>query len=106
MADRRAGFRDLGWLAIESEADEQRFFPNICPAVVMRPNIPQAVRELVDEYRRFLRTSYRFLDDHLRRQFEAHLDRSEVIVRGPYVTLGRDFARGRSLSASLFAEAS
>lgn len=65
----------------------------------MRPNIPQAVRELVGEYRRFLRTSYRFLDDHLRRQFEAHLDRSEVIVRGPYVTLGRDFARGRSLSA-------
>lgn len=65
----------------------------------MRPNIPQAVRELIGEYRRFLRTSYRFLDDHLRRQFEAHLDRSEVIVRGPYVTLGRDFARGRSLSA-------
>lgn len=48
----------------------------------MTPNIPQAVRELVAEYRRFLRTSYRFLDEHLRRQFEEHLAKTDVIVRG------------------------
>ncbi len=64
----------------------------------MTPNIPQAVRELVAEYRRFLRTSYRFLDDHLRRQFEEHLAKSDVIVRGPYVTLAREFERGRRLA--------
>jgi len=64
----------------------------------MTPNIPQAVRELVTEYRRFLRTSYRFLDEHLRRQFEEHLAKTDVIVRGPYVTLAREFERGRTLA--------
>lgn len=39
----------------------------------MKPNIPLAVRHLIEQYRRFLRTSYRFLDPHLRSQFEAHL---------------------------------
>jgi len=63
----------------------------------MSVNIPQAVHNLVGEYRRFLKTSYRFLDDHLRRQFEDHLARTDVIVRGPYVTLARDFALGHSL---------
>ena len=61
-------------------------------------NIPQAVHELIGEYRRFLRTSYRFLDPHLRRQFEDHLAQSEVIVRGPYVTLAREYERGATLS--------
>ncbi len=64
----------------------------------MTPNIPQGVRELIAEYRRFLRTSYRFLDERLRRQFEEHLDRTDVIVRGPYVTLARDLERGRTLA--------
>ncbi|MGB7294169.1 MAG: DEAD/DEAH box helicase [Candidatus Aminicenantales bacterium] len=63
----------------------------------MSVNIPQAVHNLVGEYRRFLKTSYRFLDDHLRKQFEDHLARTDVIVRGPYVTLARDFALGHSL---------
>jgi hypothetical protein len=43
------------------------------------------VRHLIEEYRRFLRTSYRFLDPHLRDQFEAHLAQADVVVRGPYV---------------------
>jgi hypothetical protein len=47
--------------------------------------------------RRFLRTSYRFLDERLRRQFEEHIEQSDVIVRGPYVTLAREFERGRTL---------
>ncbi|MFQ5665803.1 MAG: DEAD/DEAH box helicase [Candidatus Binatia bacterium] len=55
------------------------------------------VRHLIDEYRRFLRTSYRFLDPHLREQFEAHLGQIDVAVRGPYVTLSRDFERGATL---------
>ncbi len=63
----------------------------------MTPNIPLAVRHLVTEYRRFLRTSYRFADEGLRRQFEEHLDRADVIVKGPYVTLARDLALGRTL---------
>jgi hypothetical protein len=63
----------------------------------VKPNIPQAVRHLIEEYRRFLRTSYRFLDPHLRRQFEAHLAEADVVVRGPYVTLARDFERARTL---------
>ncbi|ROR02912.1 DEAD/DEAH box helicase [Desulfosoma caldarium] len=63
----------------------------------MTANVPQAVRGLISEYRRFLRTSYRFLDDRLRHQFENHLDGTDVIVRGPYVTLARDFERGRTL---------
>jgi ATP-dependent helicase YprA (DUF1998 family) len=63
----------------------------------VRPNIPQAVRHLIEEYRRFLRTTYRFLDPHLRQQFEGHLAQADVVVRGPYVTLARDFQRGSSL---------
>ena len=51
----------------------------------MKPNIPLAVRHLIEEYRRFLRTSYRSLDPHLRDQFEAHLAQADVVVRGPYV---------------------
>lgn len=63
----------------------------------MTPNIPFAVRNLIDEYRSFLRTSYRFLDEHLRRQFEEHLAQTDVVVKGPYVTLARDFALGPTL---------
>ena len=63
----------------------------------MSVNIPQAVHSLIGEYRRFLKTSYRFLDEHLRKQFEDHLARTDVIVKGPYVTLARDFALGHSL---------
>jgi superfamily II DNA/RNA helicase len=62
-----------------------------------RANIPLAVRHLIDQYRRFLRTSYRFLDEHLRRQFEEHLAKIDIVVKGPYVTLAREFHRGRTL---------
>ncbi len=61
-----------------------------------------AVRHLIEQYRRFLRTSYRFLDHRLREQFEAHLAQADVVVRGPYVTLSRDFERASTL-ASLIA---
>lgn len=63
-----------------------------------RTNIPLAVRHLVEQYRRFLRTSYRFLDEGLRTQFEAHLAEIDVVVKGPYVTLAREFESGRTLA--------
>lgn len=63
----------------------------------MTPNIPQAVRHLITEYRRFPRTSYRFLDLHSRAQLEGHLDRADAIVRGPNVTLARDPVLGKAL---------
>jgi len=59
---------------------------------------PGAVRHVVEEYKRFLRTSFRFLDPHLREQFEGHLQQIDVLVRGPYVTLAREFERGGRLS--------
>jgi ATP-dependent helicase YprA (DUF1998 family) len=64
-----------------------------------RANIPLAAGHLIDQYRRFLRTSYRFLDEHLRRQFEAHLAEIDVVVKGPYVTLAREFHSGKTLKA-------
>ena len=63
----------------------------------MGTSAPVAVRHVIEEYKRFLRTSFRFLDPHLREQFEAHLQRMDVLVRGPYVTLARDFERGARL---------
>ncbi len=63
----------------------------------MTANIPQIAGHLIQEYRRFLKTSYRFLDPHLRKQFDQQLSKADVIVRGPYVTLARDFERGATL---------
>ncbi len=56
------------------------------------------VRHLMDEYRRFLRTSYRLADPLLRQQFEEHIQNTDVIIKGPYVTLARDFASGKTLA--------
>jgi ATP-dependent helicase YprA (DUF1998 family) len=63
----------------------------------MTVSVPAAVARIADEYKRYLRTSFRFLDDHLRQQFEEHLRQMDVLVRGPYVTLARDFERGTRL---------
>ncbi|MCX7974133.1 MAG: DEAD/DEAH box helicase [Candidatus Aminicenantes bacterium] len=64
----------------------------------MNINMLQAVHHLIDEYKSFLKTSYRFLDDHLRKQFEDHLSKAEVIIKGPYVTLARDYRLGHTLN--------
>ena len=53
---------------------------------------PVAVRHVVEEYQRFLRTSFCFLDPHLREQFEEHLLGMDVLVRGPYITLAQAFS--------------
>jgi hypothetical protein len=63
----------------------------------MTVSAPAAVRHVVEEYKRYLRTTFRFLDPHLRQQFEEHLQGMDVLVRGPYVTLARDFERGTRL---------
>lgn len=63
----------------------------------MKFNVIHAVNSLIGEYRRFLKTSYRFLDDSLRRQFEDHLSKTDVIVKGPYVTLTKDFVKGKTI---------
>jgi len=64
----------------------------------MKASAVACVRHLVTEYRSFLRTSYRFLDPHLRSQFEEHLKRAEVVVKGPFVSLSRDFQVGPTLT--------
>ncbi len=56
------------------------------------------VGSLIEEYRSFLKTAYRFLDPQLRGQFERHLAGADVIVRGPFVTLARDFLPGPRLA--------
>jgi ATP-dependent helicase YprA (DUF1998 family) len=63
----------------------------------MKISAVSCVHHLVEEYRRFLRTSYRFLDDHLRRQFEQHLAEIDVVVKGPFVTLTQGFQLGVTL---------
>ncbi len=55
------------------------------------------VRHVMDEYRRFLKSTYRLADPDLRGQFEEHINRTDVLVKGPYVTLAREFARGEIL---------
>ncbi len=59
----------------------------------MKPNIPLAVRHLIEEYPRFLRTSYRFLDPHLRSQFEAHLAQAVVACGQACVIAEYEFGR-------------
>ncbi|MCP9469927.1 MAG: DEAD/DEAH box helicase [Nitrospira sp.] len=62
-----------------------------------RFSVIESVRHLIDQYRNFIKSSYRLADPHLRAQFEEHVNRAEVLVKGPYVTLSRDFAEGRRL---------
>lgn len=63
----------------------------------MKSSAVASVHHLTEEYRRFLRTSYRFLDPQLRAQFEQHLAQADVVVKGPYVTLSQDFELAETL---------
>ena len=58
-----------------------------------RFSVVESVRHLIGEYRSFIMSSYRLADPKLREQFEGHVNRAEVLVKGPYVTLSRDFAQ-------------
>ncbi|WP_018289696.1 hypothetical protein [Verrucomicrobium sp. 3C] len=60
-----------------------------------RFSVIESVRHLTAEYRSFIKSSYRLADPKLREQFEQHVERAEVLIKGPYVTLARDFAPGR-----------
>jgi ATP-dependent helicase YprA (DUF1998 family)/G:T-mismatch repair DNA endonuclease (very short patch repair protein) len=59
------------------------------------------VRHVADEYRRFIKSTYRLTDRALRQQFERHVNEADVLVKGPYVTLARDFEVGATLSTLL-----
>lgn len=67
----------------------------------MRFSVVESVRHLIAQYRSFIKSSYRLADPKLRVQFEEHVDHREVLVKGPYVTLARDFAEGQTLSQLL-----
>jgi len=67
----------------------------------MSSPVVSCVRHLIEEYRRFLRSTYRLADPHLRQQFEQHVDQTDVLVKGPYVTLARDYTMGKTLSELL-----
>lgn len=63
-----------------------------------RFSVIESVRHLTDQYRSFIKSSYRLADPKLRAQFEAHVNGANVLVKGPYVTLSRDFAPGPALA--------
>jgi ATP-dependent helicase YprA (DUF1998 family) len=71
----------------------------------MRFSVVGSVKHLVAEYRRFLRSTYRLADPKLREQFERHIDEADVLVKGPYVTLARDFLLGQTLDQLVKAKA-
>ncbi len=66
-----------------------------------RFSVVESVRHLIGQYRSFIKSSYRLADPKLREQFEAHVNGAEVLVKGPYVTLSRDFAGGMPLAGML-----
>ncbi|WP_326541215.1 DEAD/DEAH box helicase [Pseudorhodoferax sp.] len=66
-----------------------------------RFSVIESVWHLTDQYRSFIKSSYRLADLQLRAQFEAHVNGANVLVKGPYVTLSRDFAPGPTLAALL-----
>ncbi|MGH9575974.1 MAG: DEAD/DEAH box helicase, partial [Terriglobales bacterium] len=63
-----------------------------------RFSVVESVRHLIGQYRSFIKSSYRLADPKLREQFEQHVEGVEVLVKGPYITLSRDFADGRPLA--------
>ncbi len=66
-----------------------------------RFSVIESVRHLIEQYRSFIKSSYRLADPKLRVQFERHVDQAEVLVKGPYVTLAHDFAEGQRLEQIL-----
>lgn len=56
-----------------------------------------SVRHVRDSYRRFVLSTYRLANPKLREQFERHVNEADVLVKGPYVTLARDFVPGERL---------
>ena len=91
----RPGLMEL----IQSEHFLQRGCGRKTEAQVWQADVVACARHLIEVYRRFLKTSYRLLDDNLRQQFETQLSQADVVVRVPNVTLSRDFQRGATLRA-------
>jgi ATP-dependent helicase YprA (DUF1998 family)/very-short-patch-repair endonuclease len=66
-----------------------------------RFSVVESVQHLIAQYRSFIRSSYRLADPRLREQFEQHVNRADILVKGPYVTLARDFAEALPLDQVL-----
>ncbi len=66
-----------------------------------RFSVLESVRHVKEQYRSFILSSYRLADPKLRTQFETHVNSADVLIKGPYVILARDFAPGKPLSALL-----
>jgi hypothetical protein len=62
-------------------------------------NSLDCVRHISEEYRRFLKTTLRLCDDHIRNQFEEQIREMKVVINDPDITLGRDHKKDRSLEA-------
>jgi ATP-dependent helicase YprA (DUF1998 family) len=60
-------------------------------------SVVEYVDNVMNQYRRFLKSSYRLADERLREQFENLVNQTDVLIKGPYVTLARDFAPGKPL---------
>src|SRR5438067_13025419 len=78
--------------------DEQRTQPPQTRNAMSRYAVVENVKHVIGEFRRFLRSTYRLADPHLRAQFEEHIDQAGVLVKGPFITLARDFATSAPLS--------
>ncbi len=63
----------------------------------------EAARRIRDDYVRYLRTTYFFRDEALRRQFVQALESPGFLVQGPILEASPPFRRGRSI-AELIAE--
>jgi len=51
-----------------------------------------------DEYAKYIRTSFPFLDPNLRKAFIRQIEKGNLLWKGPYVTLSRKFKAGPTLS--------
>jgi very-short-patch-repair endonuclease len=65
---------------------------------MMKFSVVGSVRHLTAQYRQFIRSTYRLADEQLRGQFEHQIENAEALVKGPYVTLARDFEQGETLA--------
>ncbi len=64
----------------------------------MKKSVFSASRHVKDAYLRYLKTAYGFADENLQAKFDLLLQDATTVTKGPYITLGREYAEGRSLA--------
>ena len=55
------------------------------------------LRNVLDEYKRYIKTSYPILDEKLRNQFDKKIQEENLLWKGPYIQIPRQFKKGKSL---------